>query len=216
MREIKEISVSHGPCFGQCPIDTLSILPSGTLLYAGEENVARIGHFTACFARDEWSHLCRLLDEILFWEQPEEVGGVDDWPCTTFRAQSDSEVKTVAVQALDWPYALWLLDSALNGFAALEQRLWKPQDSGVRGRLKNPSAGWNEAIIDREASPDAVLAVDKSVRFHAPLHEDGTFEIPLRPGRYRVKLDYLSKGVSLLVRPSAWQEIEMRDKEKHL
>jgi hypothetical protein len=163
--------------------------------------------------------MCRLVEDVGFFEQPESIGQIDDWPTTTFRVVANGKVKSVEVQALDWPYELWLLESALNGFLALEQRRWEAEDSGLRGQFEHlqslPHAQgaevqkWDKLAVRvvRQTSPAAVLPVDEHLSFYPQVDETGTFSLPLRPGRYQV-FNYNRKwSYEVLIRPDTWQEI---------
>jgi hypothetical protein len=224
MRDITEISILQGGCFGACPMYTATILSSGNLLYAGEGFVPRIGHYHANFGRNSWAHLCQLVEDVNFFDQPDSIVRVDDLPNTMFHIVADGQVKQVDVQVLEWPHELWLLESALMGFLDLEHRRWEAEASGLRGHLKHlptfpdkPRAEWQQwdipyVSVDRQASPDPVLPVDTRTIFRVPIDETGAFSVPLRPGRYKVSYNSKQLCEQVLIRPNAWQEIKIRNK----
>ncbi len=159
--------------------------------------------------RSEWAHLCRVIEEVGFWDA-EDKCQVDDWPTTSFRVTTGTRQKTLQVREIDWPFELWLLNAAVNEVAYRGHR-WKAEAAGLRGRLQNPlpASKWANSyvLVERLESPDAILAVDGRLQFYAPLDAEGTFSIPLRAGHYTVHPCCGAPSEDIRVQPSSWREV---------
>lgn len=55
------IAVSRGPCFGFCPVYTLSVTPSGAVTFDGTRHTAMLGSHTRDAGREEYGRLARDL-----------------------------------------------------------------------------------------------------------------------------------------------------------
>ena len=79
--EITEISLERTPCFGTCPVDTITLHPDGTADYFGKMNVARIGHYKGRFNQDDFARLSKLLTDRKFFDfQAGYWPGITDQP----------------------------------------------------------------------------------------------------------------------------------------
>ena len=116
--EITEISLERTPCFGTCPVDTITLHPDGTADYFGKMNVARIGHYKGRFNQDDFARLSKLLIDRKFFDfQPFYWPGITDQPGLITTVKRGDKTKQVHDNGRAGPIELWALEMAIAGVA---------------------------------------------------------------------------------------------------
>ena len=116
--EISEITLERTPCFGTCPVDTITLHPDGTADYFGKMNVARIGHFKGRFNKDDFARLSKLLTDRKFFDfHASYWPGVTDQPGVATTVKRGDKIKRVDDNGRSGPIELWALEMAIAGVA---------------------------------------------------------------------------------------------------
>ncbi|MEZ4907186.1 MAG: DUF6438 domain-containing protein [Saprospiraceae bacterium] len=90
------IVYSKGPCFGQCPIYTLTIYNSGLAKFNGIRYTDKVGKFEKQLNATEFKGLVELFETNRFWRF-DDMYGMDlvDAPTTTISYSYNDKTKTV-------------------------------------------------------------------------------------------------------------------------
>lgn len=92
----KAIEMYKGPCFGQCPIYTMSIYTDGKVEYNGQRFTDKIGVFTKKISTDRVKDLLEDLEKMKFWEMQEWYkGNLPDLAKTHITYTKGDQTKTV-------------------------------------------------------------------------------------------------------------------------
>lgn len=68
----KKIELSKGPCYGNCPVFTLTIYEGGVLEYHGIQNVEKNGYFIRRLEKSKYKELLQAFEEA-------EMGQYEDY-----------------------------------------------------------------------------------------------------------------------------------------
>ena len=101
---ITKIVLERTPCFGTCPVYTLTVLSSGRVEFSGENHVKVKGLQTGQISPEDFGRLVKKIDEIDFFnlrnrydgKNPDGTGvTVTDLPTRKTSVTRDGETKTV-------------------------------------------------------------------------------------------------------------------------
>jgi Domain of unknown function (DUF6438) len=66
------VYLEKGPCFGTCPMYSVSIYNTGYIVYEGKLNVERIGKYSAFVDSEFINKIMAKADELNYWDLNEE------------------------------------------------------------------------------------------------------------------------------------------------
>jgi uncharacterized protein DUF6438 len=102
--QITKIVLERTPCFGTCPVYTLSVLSSGEVEFAGTNHVKAKGIQTGRISPEDFARLVKKIDEIDFFNLRSRYDGknpdgsgttVTDLPTKKTSVTRGGETKTV-------------------------------------------------------------------------------------------------------------------------
>lgn len=93
----KLVEMSKGPCFGFCPIYTLTVYSNGVVTYNGERNTNRQGMHLRILEKNELSALKSQLEKANLWQyQDLYKGQLPDMQTVTITYWEEGDFKTIA------------------------------------------------------------------------------------------------------------------------
>jgi hypothetical protein len=171
--EITEITLERTWCYGVCPIDKLVLRADGTAMYTAKANTQRTGQFTGTFWKEEFSKLAQWLVSRGFFELKGSYGNANvDTATQVLRVARRGEQKSVVNNTIGGSETLWGMQRVIQGVVA--DIPWQPVRSGIRG-VTRP----NEIVL--------IHPSDDKQEFIIRAGGNGTFEIALMPGTYKVE-----------------------------
>jgi len=93
---IKELSFYTGPCFGTCPVYTMTITPDGTLKYEGEKFTEMTGVWENKLDKEAYAEIIALFEKANLRQYPDEVERlISDIPTKKLSFTDEKGSKTV-------------------------------------------------------------------------------------------------------------------------
>ncbi len=93
----KLVEMSKGPCFGFCPIYTLTVYSNGVVTYHGERNTNRQGTYLRILDKKQLSGLKSQLEKAELWQyQDLYKGRLPDLQTVTITYWEEGDFKTIA------------------------------------------------------------------------------------------------------------------------
>lgn len=90
------ISYGKGPCFGKCPIYTVTVYNTGLIKFNGVRFTDKEGKFEKQLEKKEYSSLIKLFEDNRFWRFDDSYSmDLVDASTTTISYSSDGKTKTV-------------------------------------------------------------------------------------------------------------------------
>ncbi len=90
------IVYSKGPCFGKCPIYTMTIYNTGLVKYNGRRYTTKNGKHEKMLDKKNYTELVKLFRKNRFWRFDDTYGmDLVDAPTTTISFSDDDKVKTI-------------------------------------------------------------------------------------------------------------------------
>lgn len=128
--EITEITLERTPCFGFCPVYTVTLRRDGHGRYEGKQNVEREGVWVT---DDEnpmlFNQLAQLAQAIRFRDfQQKYAAPVTDLPSAITTVRFGDQTKRVINYGNRAPIELWGLEMAIDG--VVSKLKWKKADGG--------------------------------------------------------------------------------------
>jgi len=128
------MSIEHTPCYLQCPVYSVILLPDGTLRYHGEMYVPRMGYYTARIDPVYFRDFVKAIAKHSFWSLKNFYGDLGtDIPKTIIRVSNGKQTKKITVgpaPAPAWesetPSWLTSLDQSIDR-AVLTATGWKKE-----------------------------------------------------------------------------------------
>ena len=118
------------PCFGRCPIYTLTINgESKTALFVGEKNIEKIGTYTKAISNKELEAFIKMFDDAQFFTLNDEyLGNITDFPIKYITYTKNGKTKKIKERS-GAPKALTDLEKTLNDYALSEEGWKKTEDA---------------------------------------------------------------------------------------
>jgi len=120
-----EIRLSRGPCYGTCPVYTVTLTGEGQVRYEGRQFVNVVGERTATIPREDVARLVARFDEIGFDRlQDAYRGQMTDLPTYTVSLIRNGQTKTVvdyAGTSVGMPQAVRDLEAEIDRVAGTAQ-----------------------------------------------------------------------------------------------
>jgi hypothetical protein len=73
--DVTKITLERTPCFGTCPVYTLTIHRSGQVEFQGKDHVRQKGSETGRISTEDFARLVRKIDEIKFFDLKDRYDG---------------------------------------------------------------------------------------------------------------------------------------------
>ncbi len=116
-RRDKLIEMSKGPCYGNCPVFTLTILENGLASYKGERNTDRLGTYVKKLDKSQMERLRREFKNAnLFQYRDVYSGRIPDVQSVTITYYEGDRKKTISGKEVR-PNAVKWLESILDQVA---------------------------------------------------------------------------------------------------
>jgi hypothetical protein len=135
----KRVEMKKEPCFGDCPVFTLTIYEGGLATYEGERFTDRIGLFSKQLNDGAYNHIIEAFDKANYWQfQSVYRAQVPDLPTVTITYHKDGQSKSVKGKD-GRPDAVIELETMLDGIANSEgwTRLRAPESNLPPGAIAN-------------------------------------------------------------------------------
>ena len=162
---MKIIEYYTGPCFGNCPVYTLSVFNDGTARYDGRQLASRQGIYTKTLDESTLSRIQQAFRSANLWQYPDTIPSrVPDYAQVRFSFTDNGKTKTVSGKE-DLPTALVNLQGQMRLLANADD--WE--------LLEKPSFGLpnyvipDEIIVQLQAEADAQQWVTGYQRQYASL-----------------------------------------------
>ena len=137
----KLVEMSKGPCFGFCPIYTLTVYSNGVVTYYGERNTNRQGTYLRILDKNKLSALKTQLEAANLWQfQDLYKGLLPDLQTVTITYWEEGDFKTIAGKD-GRPKAVVDIETELESIA--NSGNWKKME----GEEATDEAPLNELII---------------------------------------------------------------------
>jgi len=128
---ITEITLGRTPCFGTCPVDTVTLRADGTAAYTGKRFVERMGEYRGSLAREEFDRLASLLAVQGFFSLKDRYAvAATDLPSRVTGAVRSGKRKNVTDYGGAGPDNLWTIERAIQGVAA--EIRWTKVEGGAK------------------------------------------------------------------------------------
>lgn len=139
--KIRSITLERRPCYGTCPVYTLTLNADGTALYNGVRYAARTGKYKGTFWANDLTRLAPLLDRMGFWKlQSEYRTMATDQSTQVLTVVTDKGTKKVLEYGHQGPAELWALHTIVDGIGA-NAREWTKVAPPAKGRSSTSRAG---------------------------------------------------------------------------
>lgn len=113
----KVIEMTKGPCYGRCPVFTLTIYEKGIVSYKGERYTDRLGTYVKKLEKDEMERLLREFKNANLWQYKDAYRGrIPDMQSVSITFYDGSRKKTVTGKEIR-PNSVKWLESLLDQVA---------------------------------------------------------------------------------------------------
>ncbi len=134
----KVIEMTKGPCYGRCPVFTLTIYDKGIASYKGERYTDRLGTYVKKLEKEQVERLLREFKNANLWQYKDAYRGrIPDMQSVSITYYEGSRKKTVTGKEIR-PNSVKWLESLLDQVA---------QSSG----------GWVQKEARQETAPDYII-----------------------------------------------------------
>ena len=115
---ISQISMVRTPCYGKCPVYTVTFHKDGTAEYKGEAHVERIGIFDGAIADIDFQKLSNLIKSNNFLQMEKEYSAALDLPGVIVEVKMNGVVKQVRADSQAMPPALEEIAQTIDKIAS--------------------------------------------------------------------------------------------------
>ncbi|MFT4667967.1 MAG: hypothetical protein ACI8YQ_003475 [Polaribacter sp.] len=163
---MRVVKLTNNPCFGKCPVYSLTLYNNGKAEYVGQANVKRMGTYTKEIPTEQVADILMRLNAANFWEMEDRyISKLADTPkiiITQFRKDTSKIVRGDHVR----PAALLEIEKTLAEIAENEEGWEKIKDHPTQDVNKLPSHFIkNEIIAKFEKGTDVEAAVESKKQF---------------------------------------------------
>lgn len=143
----KVLVLKKDPCFGQCPVFTLTLYENGQVDYLGEQNVEKIGLFTKKMNINDLRKLAKKFRDGGFFDFENVYrSAVPDLQTVSITFNDNGNSKTVVGKSEDRPEAIIELQQLLEEIANTEGD-WKAQKQKSNSKVLPDGTITNELLI---------------------------------------------------------------------
>ncbi|NBC07750.1 MAG: hypothetical protein GVY26_11215 [Bacteroidetes bacterium] len=125
------IEMSKGPCYGRCPVFTLTVYENGIASYEGERYTDRLGTYVKKLEKGQMERLLGEFKRANVWQFRDSYRGrIPDMQSVTITYREDNKKKTITGKEIR-PNAVKWLETQLDQVAQSEGWILKeaPQDN---------------------------------------------------------------------------------------
>ena len=113
----KVIEMTKGPCYGRCPVFTLTVYDKGIVSYKGERYTDRLGTYVKKLEKEEMERLLREFKNANLWQYKDAYRGrIPDMQSVSISYYEGSRKKTVTGKEIR-PNSVKWLESLLDQIA---------------------------------------------------------------------------------------------------
>ena len=135
----KVIEMTKGPCYGRCPVFTLTIYENGIVSYKGERYTDRLGTYVKKLEKGEMERLLREFKNANIWQYKDAYRGrIPDMQSVSITYYEGSKKKTVTGKEIRPNPVKWL-ESLLD-------------------QVAQSNVGWILKEAPAESAPDYLIA----------------------------------------------------------
>jgi hypothetical protein len=139
------ITLERTPCFGTCPVYTVTIMDDGSVIYEGQNFVETMGEQTSEIDPETVASMVEAFANAGYfeWDEAYDTQSVSDLPTVTTSVMRDGETHRIvrytgdSSAPLALSYLEWWIDVMTNS------QLW----TGVQSDITNIATGGNTPII---------------------------------------------------------------------
>ncbi|MCB0651708.1 MAG: hypothetical protein KDC85_10570 [Saprospiraceae bacterium] len=92
----KVIEMSKGPCFGTCPVFTLTVYDNGVVAYKGERFTDKLGLYIKVLKKGEFQNIVKAFSDANLWQfQDFYKSQVPDLQTVTLVYHEEGDIKTI-------------------------------------------------------------------------------------------------------------------------
>ncbi len=127
----KVIEMSKGPCYGSCPVFTISVYEKGVVAYKGERHTEKLGLYIKVLKKGEYQKLVNAFAEANLWQyQDVYKSQIPDLQTVTLTYYEEGDIKTI-VGKDGRPSVVLDLEQMLDEIAA--QDGWEQKEKPTYG-----------------------------------------------------------------------------------
>lgn len=123
----ESITLERTPCFGTCPVYTVTLHRSGKAELHAVRNLPKTGNFVGELDALSFGRLCYVLDHYRFKDFKDRylpaMAWTDDTTCIVTARKGTKDVKKVSDYGTVGPIELWTIQQLIDGFR--ERIEWK-------------------------------------------------------------------------------------------
>ncbi len=121
------ITLERTPCFGSCPVYSVTLYRSGKAEFHAVKNLPKIGDFSGRIDVTDFGRLCYFIQRTHFSEFKENyrANWTDDTTCIVTARTPDNKIKKVSDYGTVGPIQLWAIQQLIDGFR--ERIEWTPK-----------------------------------------------------------------------------------------
>jgi len=164
---MRVVKMTKNPCFGKCPVYTLTLFNNGKAEYVGQANVDKMGTFTKQIPTEQVADILRRLNAAKFWEMNDKyISPLADTPKIIISQFRKDTFKTVRGDN-ERPQALLDIEKTLVDIATNAEGWTKIKDHPYEGN-ENRLPSYiikNEIIASFEKGTDVEASVASKKQF---------------------------------------------------
>jgi len=92
-----EIFLQRGPCFGGCPVYSVTIQADGTVIYQGTRFVEQTGEVRSSISQADLQRLVEAFDEARFFKFKDRYNEPRGFTCREFRTDAPSVITSITI-----------------------------------------------------------------------------------------------------------------------
>jgi hypothetical protein len=137
-KAITSIRLARGPCYGTCPVYSVTLRRDGSAQYVGEEFVDRLGTHRGEVYEGTFEYLAAAIEELGFFDLADSYAEpvTDQATATTTVVRSRRRTR-VSNYGNAGPWQLWAVEMLID--AVVETVEWRPSGRGTETNLSGRS-----------------------------------------------------------------------------
>jgi len=114
--KVTEISLERTPCFGGCPVYTVTFSSDGTVKFKGVRYVDKIGDYEGRVDPEEFVRLAKALDKLDYWNLDKKyTEPITDMPSQYVRVMTPKGLRTVHNYGRKAPDEFFMVTTMIDG-----------------------------------------------------------------------------------------------------
>ena len=167
------IEMSKGPCYGRCPVFTLTIYENGIASYTGERYTDRLGTYVKKLEKEEMAKILGEFQRANFWQFRDTYRGrIPDMQSVTISYHEKGKKKTVTGKEIR-PNAVKWLETQLDQVSQAEGWILKEAPEEKVPDFLIPDELLVELAEDTDPEEWAKKFVQTDMTFLRPFNDSG-------------------------------------------